>query len=171
MIYPARRYTTPLLRAWNFLSQSWLWLKQSSEQMAEMSGEAVLSQPMSSHQRLQGTCDQGQWLDPLDRQPPEVHLRSLMVLCRGLTRQYQSTPEIALERWWWRSLHHAGVRLRARLEETRAYQDSLSMTRQELEQAYFLLIHVAYFFEPGGVAEAVCKEQGWFHGVQEFKRF
>ena len=171
MIYSTRRYTAPLLRTWNFLSQSRFWLKQPAAQQTGMSGAAVLSQPMSSDQQLQSMCDQDQWLDPLDKQPPEVHLRSLMVLCRGLTRQYQSTPEIVLERWWWRSLHHAGVRLRARLEETRAYQDSLSMTRQELEQAYFLLIHVAYFFEPGGVAEAVCKEQGWFHGVQEFKRF
>lgn len=171
MISIALRYTAPLLRAWGFLSQSLLWLKQSSEQMAEMSAEAVLSQPMSSHQKIQGTRDQALWLDPLDKQPPEVHLRSLVALCRGLTRQYQTTPEVALERWWWRSLHHAGVRLRARLEETRAYQDALAMTRQEREQAYLMLIHVAYFFEPGGVAEAVCKEQGWFPEAQEFKRF
>lgn len=171
MIYTTRRYTAPLLRAWNFLSQSWLWFKQSSEQVIATNWASSASQRMPPDQHLQGMCDQDQWLDPLDKQPPEVHLRSLMVLCRGLTRQYQSTPEIALERWWWRSLHHAGGRLRARLEETRAYQDSLSMTRQEREQAYLMLIHVAYFFEPGGVAEAVCKEQGWFPGAQEFTRF
>lgn len=94
-----------------------------------------------------------------------------MVLCQGLTRQYQSTPEVVLERGWWCALHHAGVRLRDRLEEIRAYQDSLHLTRQELEQAYLMLIHVAYFFEPGGVAEAVCQEQGWIPDRPDFERF
>jgi hypothetical protein len=171
MISTALRYTAPLLRTWNFLSQSRFWLKQPPEQRAEKDCEASLSQPLSATQQVQRTCDQGQWLDPLDKQPPEVHLRSLMVLCRGLTRQYQSTPEIVLDRWWWRSLHQAGVRLRAILEETRACQDAFSLPRQELEQAYLMLIHVAYFFEPGGVAEVVCKEQGWFPEAQEFRRF
>ena len=171
MIYNTRRYVSPFLRAWGFLSQSQLWLKQSSEPVIETNRGSSLSRMVSAEQQFQPSCQQDQWLDPLDKQPPEVHLRSLVALCRGLTRQYQSTPEIALERWWWRSLHHAGVRLRARLEETRAYQDALSMTRQEREQAYFMLIHVAYFFEPGGIAEAACKEQGWFPDAQEFTRF
>lgn len=171
MIYYARRYVSPLLRTWTFLSQSWLWLKRPSEFVTKPNHGALPSQTAATDQQVRASRKQEQWLDALDKQPLEVHLRSLMVLCQGLTRQYQSTPEVVLERWWWYALHRAGVRLRDRLEEISAYQKSLHLTTQELEQAYLLLIHVAYFFEPGGVAETICQEQGWILDRQYFERF
>lgn len=171
MIQNTHRYAVPFLRTWTFLSQSRLWLKRPSESVAGTNRGSSPSQTVSPDQSLQGTPEHGQGLDSLDQQSPEAHLWSLVVLCRELTRHYQLTPEVALERWWWRALHQAGVRLRDSLEEACAFQDALSLTRPELEQAYFLLIHVAYFFEPGGVAEAVCQEQGWPPEAQEFARF
>ena len=170
MIDNTRRYVAPILRSWVFLSQNRFWLKRKSEPIATTRNEPSLSLCLPAAQERLTPDKQSRWLDPLDRQPPEVHLRSLLALCQGLTHQYQSTPEVALERWWWGSLHRAGVRLRDTLEGMRAYQDSLDLTRQELERAYFVLIHVAYFFEPGGIAEAICREQGWIADEQDFER-
>jgi hypothetical protein len=97
----------------------------------------------------------------LDEQSPEEYIRRLVAHCQELACQYQTTPEIVLERTWWQSLYGAGVRLRDTLEEYRDRWHMLHLTSQEVEQAYLTLIRVAYFFEPGQVAEVIFKEQGW----------
>jgi hypothetical protein len=102
----------------------------------------------------------GSVLQVLDEQPGE-HLRRLVAYCQELARQYQTTPAVVLERAWWQSFYQAGTRLRDSLEEHRDHWHALGLTDKEVEQAYLMLIHVAYFFEPGGVAEALFKEQGW----------
>lgn len=170
MLDNTRRRVSPILR-WALPGRREGWRKRASALLARTQRAPAPAETPSAHHRHQGPREPGRWVDPLDQQPLEVHLRSLLVLCQGLTRHYQATPEIVLERWWWRSLHQAGVRLRERLEEARAYQDTLTLTRQELEQAYLVLIQVAYFFEPGGIAEATCKEQAWATDAQEFRRF
>lgn len=171
MIENTRAYGLLHPRTWAFLSQSRLWLKRPSGSVARTDHEALPSPMVFPGQSLQGPLEGGQKLDSLDTQPSEVHLRSLVFLCQGLTRQYQLSPEVVLEHWWWHALHQAGVHLRDNLEEMCASQDSSFLPRQEVEQAYFLLIHVAYFFEPGGIAETICKEQGWSLDAQEFERF
>lgn len=87
-------------------------------------------------------------------QPTEERVRGLVQLCRHLSQQYQETPEACLERNWWRLFNRAGIALREALDQAKA-EGYPGMSDQEAEQAYFLLIHVAYFFEPEGVAEAV----------------
>ncbi len=94
-------------------------------------------------------------------EPPGEHLRRLVAHCLELARQYQPTPEVILKRAWWQSLYQAGICLRYTLEENRDHWHLLGLTDREVEQAYLTLIHIAYFFEPGGAAEAVFKEQGW----------
>lgn len=91
-------------------------------------------------------------LTALLEQPTYGRVRGLVQLCRHMSWQYEETPEVCLERNWWRLFNRAGISLREALDHARAegYQ---GMSDQEAEQAYFLLIHVAYFFEPMGVAE------------------
>ena len=172
MMENTHRYVMPFLRTWTSLSQQCLrWLNQSDELVVRTHLADAATPVMSPEPSLQIVVRDDEGLDPLDKQPQEVHIRSLVARCRGLTRQYQAMPEVVMDRWWWSTLHQAGVRLRETLAEPRAYQETLSLTRQELDQAYFLLMHVAYFFEPGGIAEEVCKEQGWSLEAPEFQRF
>lgn len=94
-------------------------------------------------------------------QPPADSIRCLVAQCRALASRYHTAPEVVLERAWWQSLYEAGIRLRDMLGAYRDGWDKLGLTDKEVEHAYYTLIHVAYFFEPGGVAEAVFQEQGW----------
>ena len=104
--------------------------------------QVTTSTPLAPDERLTALLDQ----------QTEVRVRGLVSLCRQLSRQYQETPETCLERSWWRLFNQAGICLREALDQARA-EGYPGMSDQEAEQAYFLLIHVAYFFEPGGVAE------------------
>jgi hypothetical protein len=97
----------------------------------------------------------------LDKQPTAEHIRGVVARCRELARQYETIPSVVLEREWWRSFYRAGICLRDTLEEYRDRWHLVGMTSKEVEQAYLLLLSVAYFYEPGGVAEAFFKEQGW----------
>lgn len=85
-------------------------------------------------------------------QPPEGRVRGLARLCRQLSLEYQKAPEACLARGWWRLFNQAGVHLREALDEAKA-EGYPGLHDREVEQAYFLLIHVAYFFEPGGLVE------------------
>lgn len=172
MIESTHRYVMPLLRTWTALSQQCLrWLNRPDELVIHTYSAAHPISVMSAEPSLQEAAQDDEGVDPLDKQPQDVHIRSLVVRCRGLTRQYQTTPEVVLERWWWRSLHRAGVRLRETLAKSHVSQETLSLTKEEWDQAYFQLIHVAYFFEPGGIAEEVCNEQRWPLDAPEFQRF
>lgn len=106
--------------------------------------QVTTSTPLAPDERLTALLDQ----------PTEVQVRGLVSLCRQLSRQYQETPETCLERSWWRLFNRAGIRLREALDQARA-EGYPRLSDQEAEQAYFLLIHVAYFFEPGGVAQSL----------------
>lgn len=106
--------------------------------------QVTTSTPLAPDERLTALLDQ----------PTEVQVRGLVSLCRQLSRQYQETPEMCLERSWWRLFNRAGICLREALDQARA-EGYPGLSDQEAEQAYFLLIHVAYFFEPGGVAQAL----------------
>ncbi|HLV99120.1 MAG TPA: hypothetical protein VKT82_10655 [Ktedonobacterales bacterium] len=97
----------------------------------------------------------------LPAQPPADALRCLVAQCKALASRYHATPEVALERAWWQSLHDAGICLHETLEASRDQWERLGLTDTEVEHAYYTLIQVAYFFEPGGVAEIVFQEQGW----------
>lgn len=88
-------------------------------------------------------------------------IRHLVAHCQELTCCYRTTPAVALDRAWWQTLYQAGISLRDALEESRDQWQRMQLTDKEIEHAYLLLIHVAYFFEPGGVAEVVFREQGW----------
>ncbi len=87
-------------------------------------------------------------------QPPDGQVRGLARLCRQLSQQYQQTPQRCLERSWWRLFNEAGIRLREALDQAKA-EGYAGLSDREVEQAYFLLIHVAYFFAPGSLAEAL----------------
>ena len=106
--------------------------------------QVTTSMPLASEERLTALLDQ----------PNEVWVRGLVNLCRQLSQQYQEMPETCLERSWWRLFNQAGICLREALDQAKA-ESYPGLSDQEAEQAYFLLIHVAYFFEPGGVAEAL----------------
>ncbi len=110
---------------------------------------------------LLGSQEQRQQTTALDEQPTEGRIRRLVALCRELIRQYHTAPAAMLERAWWLAFHQAGVQLRGILEEYRNQWHTLDLTDKEVEQAYLTLIQAAYFFEPGGVAEALFQEQGW----------
>lgn len=97
----------------------------------------------------------------LTEQPTEANLRHLVAHCQELVSHFQTASVVVQERAWWQSLYDAGIRLRDTLEEHRDHWHTLRLTTREVEQAYFTLIRVAYFFEPGGVAEAVFQKQGW----------
>ena len=97
----------------------------------------------------------------LTEQSIEEDLHRLVAWCQELVSCYQITPTVACERAWWRSLYDAGIRLRDTLEAHRDHWHTLRLTTREVERAYFTLIRVAYFFEPGGVAETVFQKQGW----------
>jgi hypothetical protein len=87
-------------------------------------------------------------------QPTEVRIRELARLCRQLSHQYQEAQEACLARSWWRLFNQAGICLREALDQAKV-EEYRGLGDEEIEQAYFLLIHVAYFFAPGGIAEAV----------------
>lgn len=91
----------------------------------------------------------------------EEDLRRLVAQCQELVSHYQTTPVVTQERAWWQALYGAGVHLRDALEKQREHWHTVRMTNKEVEQAYYTLMRVAYFFDPGGVAEAVFQEQGW----------
>lgn len=93
-------------------------------------------------------------LSALLDQPTEVRVRGLARLCQQLSQQYQEVGAASLTRRWWRLFNQAGIQLREALDraKTEGYPE---LHDQELEQAYFQLIHVAYFFTPGGVAQTV----------------
>jgi hypothetical protein len=97
----------------------------------------------------------------LTEQSREANLRRLIAQCQELVSDYQTTSVVAQERSWWQALYRAGVCLRDALEEHRDHWHTLRLTTREIEQAYVTLLRVAYFFEPGGVAEAVFQKQGW----------
>lgn len=107
------------------------------------------------------SVSQGQQQTHLAEQSAADSIRHLMAQCKALASQYRATPEVTLERAWWRSLYEAGVRLRDTLETWRDHRNTPGLSDTEVEQAYFTLIHIAYFFEPGGAAEKVFQEQGW----------
>ncbi len=91
---------------------------------------------------------------PAPDQPRSVSIRGLVRQCHQLSQQYRETPETCRERGWWRQFNQAGIQLRQELE--RAKEEGYpGLSDQEIEQAYFQLIHVAHFFAPGGVAETV----------------
>lgn len=106
--------------------------------------QMTTSMPLAPDGRLTALLDQ----------PSEIRVRELVSLCRQLSQQYQETPETCLERSWWRLFNQAGICLREALDQARA-EGYPGLSDQEAEQAYFLLIHVAYFFEPGGVAQVL----------------
>jgi hypothetical protein len=86
--------------------------------------------------------------------PTEIRVRELVRLCCQLNQQCQEDQEACLTRSWWRLFNQAGICLREALDQAKTeYYQKLS--DQEVEQAYFLLIQVAYFFEPGGIAETL----------------
>jgi hypothetical protein len=91
-------------------------------------------------------------------------VRSLTELCRKFLYEYYETGAPWSRADWWRSFNEAGLLLRAALEEEKARGDRQPLSDQEQEQAYLLLIRVAYFFEPAGPAELFFREQGWLQG-------
>src|SRR5690242_2241143 len=97
----------------------------------------------------------------LAEQSPENSIRYWLAQCLTLASHYHTTPEVVLDRAWWQSLYQAGVTLRDTLAAHRNHWEKLCLTDKEVEQAHYTLIHVAYFFEPGGVAERVFQQQGW----------
>jgi len=92
------------------------------------------------------------------------HVRSLVGLCQQFIYEYYETGAPWSGRTWWIAFNEAGLQLREALETTQAQGNAHPLGDQEQEQAYLLLIQVAYFFEPAGLAEAFFLEQGW---VQE----
>ena len=92
---------------------------------------------------------------------PADSIRYLVAQCKELASHYYTAPTAVLERAWWQSLYIAGIRLRDTLEAHQGRWDRLCLTDKEVEHAYYTLMRVAYFFEPGGVAETVFQEQGW----------
>ncbi len=103
----------------------------------------------------------------LEAQPAGDVIRRLAAHCRELICQYQTTPAVAQERAWWQALYRAGDRLRVTLDDHCGCWERLSLSEAEIEQAYLTLIQVSYFFEPGQLAEAVFKEQGWVWSDEE----
>jgi hypothetical protein len=87
-------------------------------------------------------------LNAVLNQPAETRVRELVSLCRQFSQQHQEDQEAYLARSWWRLFNQAGICLREALDQARA-EGYRGLNDRELEQAYFLLIHVAYFFEPG----------------------
>ena len=87
-------------------------------------------------------------------QPPHTQVRGLARLCQQLSQQYQIAPGTCQDRNWWRLFNQAGIRLREALDQAKEEQYQ-GLNDQEVEHAYFVLIHVAYFFTPGGVVEAL----------------
>src|SRR5262249_16288017 len=85
---------------------------------------------------------------------PQAQVRGLARLCQQLSQQYQSAPDTCLERSWWRRLNQAGILFQKALDQAKAAKYH-GLDDQEVEQACFLLIHIAYFFAPGGVAETM----------------
>lgn len=111
-------------------------------------------QPTPEQATASTPADLAQRLEALWDQSPAVQVRELVALCRKMSQQYQEAPELCLERSWWRLFNQAGIRLREVLDQAKE-EDYEGLSNQEAEQAYFLLIHVAYFFAPGGIAEAL----------------
>lgn len=85
-------------------------------------------------------------------QPTAVRVRGLARLCRELSQQYREAPETCLARSWWRLFKQVGIGLHEALDQAKV-EGYPGLSNRELEQAYFLFIHVAYFFEPGGLVE------------------
>lgn len=100
------------------------------------------------------TAALAQRLTTLPDQSTAVQVRALVALCQQMSQQYQNSSELCLERSWWQMFNQAGIRLHEALDQAKVegYQ---GLSDQEAERAYFLLIHVAYFFTPGGIAETV----------------
>jgi hypothetical protein len=88
-------------------------------------------------------------------------IRRMVGRCQELASRYHTNPAVVLERAWWHAFHEAGTHLRDALEACRDRWDQLCLPAKEIELAYWMLIHVAYFFEPGGVAEVIFQQQGW----------
>jgi hypothetical protein len=107
--------------------------------------ELETSPALAVVERLMGLLDQ----------PTEVRVRALVRLCRELSQQYhQEVREAYFAHSWWRLFNQAGINLREALDQAKT-EGYPGLSDQELEQAYFVLIHVAYFFEPGGIVEAL----------------
>jgi hypothetical protein len=92
---------------------------------------------------------------------PQEGVRSLFELCRKFIYEYYETGAPWNGPDWWLAFNKAGTRLREALERERTQEDQQPLSDREQEQAYILLIRVAYFFEPGGLAESFFYEQGW----------
>jgi|ERR1051326_7341419 hypothetical protein len=105
-----------------------------------------------------------------DEQVPEQPIQRLVAQCQELADQYHTTPQVTMEQAWWKAFHHAGVCLHDALEDARDCWHKTGLTTEELEHAYMALIHVAYYFEPGGVAEAIFQQHGWIWSHDEAER-
>jgi hypothetical protein len=95
--------------------------------------------------------------DPLSAllvQPRDRAIRGLVSLCSLFSQQYQEAPETCRERAWWRKFNQVGIQLREELEQAKE-EAYAGLSEQEIERAYLQLIHVAYFFAPGGIAETL----------------
>lgn len=106
--------------------------------------QVIASTPVALAQRLASLRDQ----------LAAVQVRELAALCRQMSQQYREAPEMCLERSWWQLFNQMGISLHEALDQAKA-EDYAGLSNQEAEQAYFLLIHVAYFFTPGGIAETI----------------
>lgn len=91
----------------------------------------------------------------------EEQVRSLVQHAQEFIYQYYETEAPWSGPAWWLTFNQTGDCLRDALEETHVRRCSLQLSDQEVERAYTILIQVAYFFEPGGVAECFFQEQGW----------
>jgi len=94
-------------------------------------------------------------------QSPADSIRYFVARCKELVSHYHTAPTVVLDRAWWQALYDAGIHLRDTLEACHGRWDKLCLTDKEVEHAYYTLLHVAYFFEPGGVAEVTFQKQGW----------
>jgi hypothetical protein len=90
---------------------------------------------------------------------PQKGVRCLVELCRKFIYEYDETGAPWSGPDWGLMFNEAGRRLQQALEEgsPRRLQQ---MSDQDQEQTYLLLIRVAYFFEPGELAESFFREQG-----------
>lgn len=100
---------------------------------------------------------------PAVTHPLVLEIQQLMRCCQEMIHQYYETDAPWSGPAWWLTFNQAGIRLREMLEEARR-QRQQPLSDEELERAYLLLIRVAYFFEPDGVAEELFKEQRWDAG-------
>src|SRR5262245_58582726 len=98
---------------------------------------------------------------PTDFQPEGV--QRLVELCRRFLYEYYETDAPWSGPNWWLTFNDAGTRLYKALENKPTQGSRQPLGDQEQEQAYVMLMRVAYFFDPGGLAESFFREQGWPH--------